>query len=476
MAYTQQQIEDTVAGWLAGEVPFDDAVEKLEELQNSRFPKLATLAQEKIAFITLEENYNSLKKEAEDHILSGEFPEAFVSLNNIDLAYSNYGAIVALYSLCQDRVLETVADPKSIEDFETFMILLSDCLEVYDSKEISTRQKQLSNELVIFMEVTEIVQTATELYDFGQYAESFVTLAIGIEKYPDNEHLATTLVDYHDHYIISVTREAVAFCEEENYKEALKTVEAAIEEYDCEEFRLLQESIREQKSFLYRFKNDLVAKFMGLAQGWESEEFDVNQAASSAGAYVVKSGEKLFLGDYSEESVTILSFSGNVIASLANVDFLFDLRDLTYDIVHFGEEDCFAVYLAADVIALLPVIGVVKYFDHFKTVADGVRHADLVDSVADIAKGSAKASKAADAVKGTSKTGKSIIESIGAAKNAARVGEAAKDVVTDISKEYQLVQTINCKLLGSKHPETGGRVCPKETQILWWRDDPRGIP
>ena len=151
---------------------------------------------------------------------------------------------------------------------------------------------------------------------------------------------------------------------------------------------------------------------------------------------------------------TVLTFGGNIVASLANVDFLFDLRDLTYDVIHWGEGECFAVYLAADVIALLPVIGVVKYFDHFKTVAQGVKSANLVDSVADVGKGSESIAEIADALKGVSKTGNSIIETVDSAKDAVRVGEAAKDVATDISKTYELVPTINSRYLGSKHPDT----------------------
>ncbi len=452
---TQSAIEDTVNQWLGGELSYDDAISKLQDLQKSIYPDLVALASEKQEFIELEESCNTLKAKAENHITAEEYPAAFESLNSIDREYSQYTSVEELYLVCQDRVMATVESPTSIDEFESYIRLLGDCLAVYESQDLLTRQQELSDELVIFIEVSEIIQTATDLYDTEQYEESFVTLALGMEEYPHEERLATTLVDYHDHYIISITKEAVALCEEEEYKDALAVVEQAIEEYDCEEFRLLQESIKEQKSFFYRFKNDMVEKFTVMAQGWESEEFDVKQAATSTGAYIVKSGEKIVLGDYSEEDVTILSFGGNIIASLANVDFLFDLRDLTYDVIHWGEGECFAVYLATDVIALLPVIGVVKYFDHFKTVADGVKSADLVDSVADIGKGTANAAEVADAVKDAAKTGESIIETIDSAKDAARVGEAAKDVATDISKTYRLIPTKNSKLLGSKHPETG---------------------
>lgn len=454
-AATQIAIDTAVKQWMAGELSYDDAVDKLMDAKNSRYIDLAALAGEKLAFVELEESCGRLKTKAKDLIDAGEYPAAFEMLNSIDLEYSQYALIDELYSLCQAQVIEAVDTPASIEEFESYIKLLGDCLAVYESQDLLTCQQELSYELVIFIEVSEIIQTATDLYDSEQYEEAFVTLALGHEKYPTNARLATALTDYHDHYIISVTKEAVALCEKEEYKGALAMVEQAVQEYDCEEFHLLQEAIKEQKNFLYRLKNNLAEKFNVMAHGWKSEEFNVKQAAASTGAYIVKSGEKLILGDYSEENVTVLTFSGNIIASLANVDFLFDLRDLTYDVIHWGENEYFAVYLATDVIALLPVLGVVKYFDHFKTVSDGVKSADLVDSVGDIGKRSADVSAVSDAIKGTTKTGESIIETIESAKETARIGEAAKDVVTDISKTYRLVPTNNSQLLGSKHPITG---------------------
>lgn len=454
-AATQAAIEKAVSSWMTGDLAYEDAVDLLKSLEKSTYPELAQMATEKLALVVFEENCNTLYSEAEQFLDAGEYVEVFKKLNSIDPKYSQYGSVEALYRSCERAVLDSVEDPTSMEEFESYIGLLVGCLAVYDSSNLEYRQKQLSDELVIFIEVSDIIQTATDLYDAEQYEESFVTLALGIEKYPEDVRLASCLVDYHDHYIISVTKEAVALCDKKEYKDAQKLVENAIGEYDCVEFQLLLESIKEQKSFLYRFKNDLVEKFNVMAQGWESEEFDVKKVAASTGSYIVKSGEKLFLGDYSEENITVLTFGGNIIASLANIDFLFDLRDLTYDVIHWGEGEYFAVYLAADVIALLPVIGVVKYIDHFKTVANGVKSADLVDSVADIGKGTANVAEVADAVKDVSKTGSSIIETVDSAKDAARIGEAAKDLATDISKTYRLVPTINSKFLGSKHPDTG---------------------
>lgn len=411
--------------------------------------------EERSVFTTIEEEGDALLAVAKENIESDLFAEALASLNGIDTEYSGYAEVENAYVLCRDSVLEYVSAPSSLEEFEAYIKLLEECGELYPTQEFVDRKEKLADELVVFIEVTEIIQTATKLYDGGQFEEAFVTLALGLNEYPENERLATCLVDYHDHYIISVTREALALCEKEEYKDALALVEAAIEEYDCEEFRMLAESIKEQKSVLYRFKNDVERKLSVFADGWTKEEFDVKQTAAEAGAYIVKSGEKLFLGDYSEEEVTVLSFSGNVLAALANVDVLFDLRDLSYDVVHWKDEDYFAVRLATDMIALLPVVGVVKYLDHFQTVAEGAKSAELVKSVGDIGKSGKNAADVSAAVKDVSKTGDDIINAVENAKGSVRTSDAAKDVVSGINKDYELVSTINSRYLGSEHPETG---------------------
>ena len=300
---TLAAIKNAVELWLAGGLGYEDAIDKLEDLEKSIYSDLSLLAKEKKAFIIFEEDCNNLLAEAKVLFDDGDYSAVFEKLNSIDAEYTGYNSVEELYYQCENAVIDRVAMPRSLDDFEAFISLLNECLTVHASQALENRKQQLADELVVFIEVTEIIQTATVLYDSGEYAEAFITLALGIEKYPVDERLARCLVDYHDHYIISITKEAVVLCEEKEYKVAQKLVETAIEEYDCIEFQLLLESIKEQKNPLYRWKNNVVDRFVVMAQGWESEEFDVKQAAATTGSYIVKSGEKLFLGDYSEERV-----------------------------------------------------------------------------------------------------------------------------------------------------------------------------
>lgn len=462
----RESIDNAVADWISGTLTFDEAAAILNEIQSASDAELSEYASTQLAYITLENNGNLALALALEQLEAEEYPEVFEALNSIDAAYSRYEEASALYVACTDSVLDAVSNPNSKEEFETYIQLLDICYAQFKAKEFLNRKEELEEELVVFLDVTETIDLATARFDAKEIEEAFILLALGLEKYPDNERLATTLVDYRDHYIITVTKRAIELCEKEEYKEALSIVETAIGEYDCEEFQMLLEAIKEEKSFLYRLKNDVVDAFTSLSSGWKEEEFDVKQTANDAGAYIVKSGEKLALGDYSEEDITLLSFSGNVAASLMGADLLFDLRDLSYDVTHWGEEEYFTVWLAADVVALLPVIGVVKYISHFKTAANSIEAgSELVDSVADISKNAENTAELVDTIKDVAKTGDNIIEAVDNAKDAARAGEAAKDVVADVVKGYTLIETVNQKLLGKAHEITGIKFKLSEIEL-----------
>lgn len=450
------KIDRTVSDWFSGAVTFEEASEILVNIQDTSSAELSDYAAQQLTYITVENDGNTLLELAQKFFGVKNYVQVLSKLNEIDPSYSKYDSVLETYTTCENQVLQAVASPSSKEDFESYIKLLEDCNNLYARQSFVDRQAQLSDELVIFLDISETIDAATIQFDSHNIQESFLLLTLGLEKYPDDERLATTLVNYRDHYVITTTRQAVELCQEKKYKEALQIVEAAIEEYDCDEFQMLREAIKEEKSFLYRLKNDIVDTFTSLADGWENEEFDVQQAANNAGAYIVKSGKKIALGDYTDEDVTLLSFSGNVAASVLGIDALFDLRDLSYDITHWGEEEYFAVWLTADVVALLPVIGVVKYFSHFKTAKNGLDAAsELVDSAADIAKNTENASELAEAISDVTKIGDDIADAIDSAKDAAKVGETAKDIASDLTKEFTLISTINQKYLGKIHEESG---------------------
>lgn len=340
---------------------------------------------------------------------------------------ADYAAAVEIYN---QELLHTEEQEEAEESLISHIDTL---IQSYESSELTYEEVserlqpmlEIENDIIVekineFIYESETIQTAERLYDDGMFEESFAILAIGLQEYPENERLSSALVDFCDHYVITITQQVQTLCEEEKYKEAIDVLEKALDAYECDEFSYLLESTKEQKSKLYKLKNDIVDKVKSLTDGWTAEEFDVKQAANDTGAYILKSGKKLMLGDYTEDEITVLSLTENVASSIAGVDLLFDLRDLSYDITHWGEEEYFVAYLAADVVALIPIIGAVKYFDHFKDTTK------VVESVTDLEKNKAKAEDMIDAAAEAKKAvGKSsdFVKKKGKAEN---IADAAK--------------------------------------------------
>lgn len=172
--------------------------------------------------------------------------------------------------------------------------------------------------------------------------------------------------------------------------------------------------------------------FFSNAGKWGSERLnDLRDWGGSVGEYTWKSITKFVLGDYSDDNITALSFAGNIAAGIFDVDLPLDARDLVYDVQHWGEGDNFGVYFTLDVVALLPVIGVLKYCKYADDVADGAKDlGKIIEAGTDAGKAIDNIS---DAVDGTKDIGKVVDAAANAAKMTDTVVDSV-DGVTDIGK------------------------------------------
>lgn len=449
-------VDDVMLKWENGELNADEAINMLKDFTEVEFDEVVAFTQGKIELITLEENAKQSYVTAEDFYNQEKYYEALQKLRDIPSTYSKYEEIPKLVNLCQKNVLEMIKDPDTVEAYEQAIEYVAKCDSLFQTASLSERKQELEEELVILKEVLGIIQTATEMYDGKKYEEAFAMLLFGLEQYSENELLEEKLMTFHDHFIIQTTIEVAKLCETESYNEALELIDAAILEYDCQELQELKINVREEKNYLYKLKNDVVEAFKYYANEFTSEEFDVKHFANNTGAYIVKSGKKLILGDYTEEEVTVLALTGNVAASLAGVDAFMDIRDLSYDITHWGEEEYFVARLAVDVVALIPVIGMIKYLDHYKVAEAGVdAAADMVDSVADVGKNTEATADAIDTILDTAKPAYKVLDAADAAKDAAKTRKMVKTIKKNASKGYKFVQTRNYQLLGAVHENTG---------------------
>ena len=186
--------------------------------------------------------------------------------------------------------------------------------------------------------------------------------------------------------------------------------------------------------------------------------------------YYLESGEKVLLGEYSDKDPTALSMGLNLAASVANVELGMDIRDLVYDVQNYGGGEVKLSGLALDAVAILPVIGVVKYFKYADTVADGVKIAGQVaDTASDVAKSvdttidvvdgvhdGAKAMEAVEIVSDTAKAADTIDDAADTAKLADEVVDTAKaaDIIDDAADTVKEITRIPLDELPEKAQET----------------------
>ena len=172
------------------------------------------------------------------------------------------------------------------------------------------------------------------------------------------------------------------------------------------------------------------SSFFSNAGKWGTDLLnDIKDWGDSAKDYVWKSVTKFVLGDYSEDNFTALSFIGNIATSIFGVDLPLDVRDLVYDVQHWGKGDNFGLYFALDVIALLPVIGVFKYCKYADDVADGAKDlGKVLDAASDAGKFTGDIADALDDAKDLGKTVDAVSDAGKAADNAADASDASKDL------------------------------------------------
>lgn len=171
-------------------------------------------------------------------------------------------------------------------------------------------------------------------------------------------------------------------------------------------------------------------QFFSDASDWVGDRVDDYIEHEKAKAkYLWDSVVVFALGDYSDKSPTALSFVGNIVASIFDVDLPLDIRDLAYDVQHWGEGDHFGLNLALDTLAVLPLIGVVKNLKYADDIADGVKDlgkiADIADTVSDAGKTTDTIIDATDDIKDF---GKNVDAAVDAGKAADNASDASKNL------------------------------------------------
>ena len=413
----EQIIDGVITSWSTGSIDGETAINELSQLKEIDNKSLSTDANNEIRFITVETTGDASYAEAEKQFEKAEYYQALVALSEIDPSYSQYYFVEDFKTDCETILLALISSPTTREEYADCEEKIELYLAVDDADCFKERKAELETQRDDFYNAAPFLEKAEKNYNAGHHKAAFDQLEYGLKKNPDNVFLKRTLDEYHNVYVIQIAQEVNDAVQKEQYKDALELVDEAITVYDCNEFNDLRIYVKECQSSLYKAKNNIKEKVVELKDRLSSGEVDVETAKKEAGEYVTKSGKKFVLGDYTDEEVTLLSVSGEVATSLVGVDMAADVRDLSYDISHWGEGDYFALTLATDTVALIPVIGTVKYLKYSKEAGKG-------------AKKGAKAAK--DLLGGTTATAKKVNKIIDNSTSVAKNAEQSV-VITKVS-------------------------------------------
>lgn len=408
-------ITDIVIAWSSDELSEEEATNALELLSSIDNKELSNLATQNQYFLILESKSDRLYEKAEEAFKEEAYLDALKYLVKIDKSYSQYECVESFTNECVEILIAEVSYPTSIREYEEYHARVKEYLQVIEAPEFVKKEAQMTEEYKSFVTAAPVLEKAKKAFDNDNYSKAFETLETVKAEDPENRFINEELDELHNTFIVAKAQEVSEEIKKEDYNKALEITKAAIEIYDCEELRDVKTYVYEEKYPAYKFGNNVVAKITTLFSIWTSEDFDVKQAGNNAGAYVVKSGKKMALGDYDESEVTLLSVSGEIATSLVGVDMALDVRDLSYDMTHWGEGDYFALRVATDAVALVPVVGAIKYLKYSKEASKGAKAG--VKTAKAVIGGTSVASKRTNKILNTSTDiGKNADESVAIAK------------------------------------------------------------
>lgn len=471
------ELNNLPSDWRNNEDSYNAMIEVSSYISEIENTEIATKAQNMNDYIVLERKNELLTDEMLESYEREDYVAVILKIGEVDEKYSKYDSNIALYDQSKRELINEIRNSETIAEYEDYLEKLDICIEGTKDSDLIAARNFIYEEVNREKEISDALTIFAEYYGNGNYKKAFEILEKAQSKYPENNKIAYELTTYKTKYILQISNQFVELMEEEKYSEAQSLIESALKVFECDEFRELLGSAREKTDIFYFLDVQL----------------------KKAGEYVYFSLKKLVLGDYDEESQhTILSLIGNLGASLINIDVPLDLRDLAYDIQHWGVGDYFGIRLVLDLIGILPIIGALKYLKYSDEAEDLLKNVDEVadvikdlDNTADIVKTVDCTVDTVDVVRDITKNGDilgdlsddfsyiskntdvldDITDSLKNEEELEAIAELSKnsDTVTDGIKDtsdiYEKYRTINEGLVDSVHPNTGVSFKSKNIDI-----------
>ena len=252
-----EYIDDVKVRWKEGELTYREAVINLENLKEVSDKEVSSEAKHIAKFIEREGFGKECYAKAETYSMNEDYIDAMKMLNQIDENYLEYSKVENLNNLCKDAILKETEKLDTIDALKKAIQKMDEYFTMVQEPAFAVRKGQLEKELSDLKDVIQIVKEASEFYDAEDYENAFRVLQEGLDKYPDNIKMKEGYYYYLELYVEMIAKEAQEECEKENYKKAIKIVEDALEVHDCEALHQLLEHVKEERSVLYRWWNDM---------------------------------------------------------------------------------------------------------------------------------------------------------------------------------------------------------------------------
>ncbi|MBR5265536.1 MAG: hypothetical protein IKV63_02865 [Clostridia bacterium] len=247
-------IDECISRWRAGDLSAEMAILTLNEWTGNEDKDISKAALDGIKLITVETDAKVYRADAEVSFEKGDYVDAIRNILKIDTTYSDWSQCSALLVSCKKAIYEAVSKVETIEDHEKYVALLDEYLTLVDDAVMSNKLDDLEEALIQLKDIEEILTLAESDFYGENYGKALSDLEEAVKKYPDSDEIKAVLQEYRSEYVTYITEEVKLLCDEKKYDEAEAMADEAVAQYECDEFAALQEYVKEQRSFINRFK------------------------------------------------------------------------------------------------------------------------------------------------------------------------------------------------------------------------------
>lgn len=149
---------------------------------------------------------------------------------------------------------------------------------------------------------------------------------------------------------------------------------------------------------------------------------------------ISKALKQIVCGNYSDD-ITVTGTTGQIIVGFSGIDFVADIRDVTYDIDHWEWSWSHAGQTGLDMIGILPIVGSLKYSDEMATLKK-ISQLEAADALED----------SVDSINSALKAGKKYDEITDIEKLALlnKLNKLVETDIIEIAKKYENFQCEQC--------------------------------